>query len=325
MNKIRLPKENLLLYYTLVPLSCLLFSFYICGIFWMFFSCLLAYLIQLTIPFVFIDSENDISYETTVRNKEELKKLDSKCKQFRLIVTSFIILTIILDTFPFWATSSSFCSNAIGLKIPKYEGGILVFTMSIITILVLLFIILSINNELKLPSKQYNQNIKDEEERRKRDEREYLLAKNIHERNVALYGEGYEEVCHEFVFNEKNKKLWLNKTLYSFEDILDAEIEDLATQHTTGGDIVTKTKTGSMIGRAVVGGVLTGGIGAIIGGATAKKESLVMPTKIHTIHRYNVLITTRNLSNPLITISCNDNSNLAQKCLATLKAIIHNK
>lgn len=124
---------------------------------------------------------------------------------------------------------------------------------------------------------------------------------------------------------KKNKKLWLNKTLYSFEDILDAEIEDLATQHTTGGDIVTKTKTGSMIGRAVVGGVLTGGIGAIIGGATAKKESLVMPTKIHTIHRYNVLITTRNLSNPLITISCNDNSNLAQKCLATLKAIIHNK
>ncbi len=80
-----------------------------------------------------------------------------------------------------------------------------------------------------------------------------------------------------------------------------------------------------MIGRAVVGGVLTGGVGAIIGGATAKKESIVTPTEIHTEDQYNLLITTKTLSNPLITISFFDNVRLVQRCLATIKAIIHNK
>ena len=80
-----------------------------------------------------------------------------------------------------------------------------------------------------------------------------------------------------------------------------------------------------MVGRAIVGGILTGGVGAIIGGATAKKESTVTPTEIRTIHIYNLLVTTNNISNPLITIPFFENASLVQKCMATLKAIIHNK
>lgn len=41
----------------------------------------------------------------------------------------------------------------------------------------------------------------------------------------------------------------------------------------TTGTSTSKAKTGSMVGRAVVGGVLTGGTGAIIGGLSAKRDS----------------------------------------------------
>jgi len=37
--------------------------------------------------------------------------------------------------------------------------------------------------------------------------------------------------------------------------------------------IVTKTNPGSMLGRAAVGGLLFGGLGAVVGGATAKKKA----------------------------------------------------
>ncbi|WP_259761605.1 hypothetical protein [Lactococcus lactis] len=38
-------------------------------------------------------------------------------------------------------------------------------------------------------------------------------------------------------------------------------------------DIVTKVSTASVVARGVVGGMLTGGIGTIVGGATAKSQS----------------------------------------------------
>jgi hypothetical protein len=46
----------------------------------------------------------------------------------------------------------------------------------------------------------------------------------------------------------------------------------ISTMQTTGTS-TSKAKTGSMLGRAVVGGVLTGGSGAIIGGLSGKREA----------------------------------------------------
>lgn len=321
MNTIQIPKKSYLLYIAVAPLSCLFFILYIGGVFWMFFSCLFAYFIQLGIGAFLSDIA---TRKIHVQDEEQLNKLDSRYKMYGITVISLVILTIILDTFPFFATSDWFCYD-MGIYIPKYEGGILVSVMTIMIIL-FWFLMMYMNfTEVKSPSSQYYQNIKNQENERKRMEQEKAQAKARHEKNISRFGVGYIEICPHLIFNENRKKVWLSQNEYSFDEIIDVVIEDIVTQHTTGGDIVTKTKTGSMIGRAVVGGVLTGGVGAIIGGATAKKESTVTPTEIHTEHRYNLLITTKNISNPLITISFSDNARLAQKCLATIKAIIHNK
>lgn len=53
---------------------------------------------------------------------------------------------------------------------------------------------------------------------------------------------------------------------YDFKDIIGAEIIE-------NGESVTKVSRGSQIGRAVAGGVLLGGVGAVIGGLTAKTKS----------------------------------------------------
>ena len=40
-------------------------------------------------------------------------------------------------------------------------------------------------------------------------------------------------------------------------------------------NVATKTNMGSMIGRSVAGGLLFGGVGAIVGGSTAKKDTII--------------------------------------------------
>lgn len=326
MTKILLPKKILLLYLLIVPLSCLFFLLYIEGEFWMFFSCLLVYFFQVSTlaclteyPFIkrFVLSIN-------VQNESELYKLDTKYQTIKFVAISIIILTIIIDTFPILACFDWFCNGGIGIYIPEYEGGILVSLMVIVAIFFLSSTIYEFNDFFKLPSKQYQQYIANEEERIKRIEKEKLQAKARHEEKVSLFGARYKEICAQFIFNETEKRIWLCGNEYSFDEILDAEIEDNTTQYISGGEVISETNTGNMIGRAIVGGILTGGVGAIIGGATAKKETYITPTEIHSEHHYNVLITLRDISNPLLTVSCNDNLRLAQKCLATLKAIIHN-
>lgn len=320
MNKIRVPKKISYLNLIVAPFSCILFLLYIGGAFWMFFTCLFAYFIQLCAGTFLTDNTSEIS----VSNEDELDGLDLQFKKFRIVAISLITLTILLDTFPFLASCEWFCYG-LGLYIPEYEGGVLVTLMTVIIIVFWIFMIFMLFNDLKSPSNQYYNNLKIKENERRRLEKEEAKAQARHENNVSKYGDGYVEICSQFIFNEREKKLWLCQTEYSFDEVIDVEIEDITTQHTTGGDIITKTKTANMVGRAIVGGILTGGVGAIIGGATAKKESTVTPTEIRTIHIYNLLVTTNNISNPLITIPFFENASLVQKCMATLKAIIHNK
>lgn len=59
----------------------------------------------------------------------------------------------------------------------------------------------------------------------------------------------------------------------------------------------TKTKGGSQLGRAVLGGVMLGGVGALLGGLSAKQQST------GTVAGIEVLITTREPGWPLVTIT----------------------
>lgn len=77
------------------------------------------------------------------------------------------------------------------------------------------------------------------------------------------------------VFNRNNKSIVLihlydegeyHKTTFDINELIGVEIEE-------NGKVVSRVSNKSMIARASVGGILAGGVGAVIGGITAKQKS----------------------------------------------------
>ena len=121
---------------------------------------------------------------------------------------------------------------------------------------------------------------------------------------------------------EDSKIILINEEPYSFSDIINIELVDNEKQIFQKQSSTTKVSTGNMLGRAVVGGVLLGGVGAIIGGATAKKETIINAPEVHTTHDYNIYITVNSLSNPHITLSLGKNEQIAREITSFLSVII---
>ncbi len=85
---------------------------------------------------------------------------------------------------------------------------------------------------------------------------------------------------------------------------------------------VTKTKPGSVLGRAAVGGLFFGGVGAIVGGTTAKKTS-VNKSKLK---RQYIRLYLNNFENPSFdfNIKCTtDGKRIAEQLFAALQFIIN--
>lgn len=104
-----------------------------------------------------------------------------------------------------------------------------------------------------------------------------------------------------FAIDEKNEKIGfvslIERCAYNFSDIIGVElIED--------GNTISKKSTSRTIGGALVGGVLTGGVGAIIGGlsggSTQKNKVSSLSVKIHL----------RNLNKPSLLIKCFDSMSM---------------
>ncbi len=129
-----------------------------------------------------------------------------------------------------------------------------------------------------------------------------------------------------FVFDKG--LMYYNDRVVHFSELISCEYVDdstIETQLTGTKTTESSTNTGSMLGRAVVGGILAGGAGAIIGGATAKQTG---ETKIETNsvsvtkHNYIIVINTANVRNPLLKINCGDCQQAVLDIVATLNAAI---
>lgn len=83
-------------------------------------------------------------------------------------------------------------------------------------------------------------------------------------------------------------KVTNNSSIYLYSDILNYELLE---------DGATITKGGASIGRAAVGGILFGGVGAVIGGVTGKKKSIPTCTSL------KIKITVNDLVNPVVYIN----------------------
>lgn len=99
-----------------------------------------------------------------------------------------------------------------------------------------------------------------------------------------------------FIEFDDNKKQWLipdgfmgkkkNPKIYNYSDIVDFELLEDGETITKGG-----------LGRAVAGGLLFGGVGAVVGGVTGGKKSKSVCNSL------KIKITVRNMNNPVIYIN----------------------
>lgn len=95
-----------------------------------------------------------------------------------------------------------------------------------------------------------------------------------------------EKIC-IFSISKKNK---LSSSVYHSQDIFSVEIiED--------GDCITSTSRGSQVAGLAIGGVLLGGVGAVVGGLSGKKKESKKVSQV------DLNVTLNNLSNPVNTIS----------------------
>ena len=191
---------------------------------------------------------------------------------------------------------------------------------------------------------------KKEEERRQADLRRQKeeAEKNRLEEFRQLYGQlsrsfsienPYDAPLKIYVFEDVNK-IVINNIPYSFSDIISVDIFD--NQQTKIVDLeetpryllppqqkmTTKTSTKNLVGRAVVGGLLFGGIGAVVGAATAKKEQIIpaqrpnLSQPVHiVIHNYNLAVTINSVQQSSLNIRIGNNQRLAEDLFSLFKVI----
>ena len=154
---------------------------------------------------------------------------------------------------------------------------------------------------------EYRERQKKEQEEKKQKydaEKNEILAKYGQPDKVIIMQE--HDLKQEIMIFGKINRLWLLGEDIPFGDVLSCTYNDNYSVKKGKVEYQSKTKTnnGSMIGRAVVGGVLAGGAGAIIGGATASKD--IQTTAIQgndtIIHDYTVIINISSFSNPIVRI-----------------------
>lgn len=165
----------------------------------------------------------------------------------------------------------------------------------------------------------------DEEQKKKAIEMEER-KKAKHKHLIETFGNPTKEICYNtesylFVFEQKANIL-LNNQTYNFEDIINYNVSDNAVTIYSATVSETKTSTGSMLGRAVIGGILTGGAGAIIGGATAGKTTITQGGTSTIEHHYEINITVNSISNPIVKLNLGNDSDIVNEISSLLSVIL---
>jgi len=111
-------------------------------------------------------------------------------------------------------------------------------------------------------------------------------ASNYYLSPIASFSMAFDNSRKKICFLDKMHKAYI----YDYTQILQCELM-------VDGETVLKHSTSSMVGRAVLGGILTGGVGAIIGGVTGKS------TQKETINNIDLKVIINDTSNPVFRIN----------------------
>lgn len=130
------------------------------------------------------------------------------------------------------------------------------------------------------------------------------------------------KLCNSIIVFMQSKSLYIIGKIVPIDNIISCSINQ--EEYTYGGSInlETKTSTGSIAKRAVVGTLIGGLTGAIIGGATAKKVTSGYSSDGGIGYNYTVFINVKDLSNPLIKIKLYSNADKANEITALINAVI---
>ena len=161
--------------------------------------------------------------------------------------------------------------------------------------------------------------IKNEYEKKK-----YLLIKKYGEpdKDVIIKYRGLQSDIMSFSnFN----RIWILGHDYSMDDIIGCSLHDEQSIQQGTVSFETKVKTGNMVKRAVVGGLLFGGAGAVIGGVTAKKASISKLDDDKVVHNYTVFINVNSMSNPVISVNVGKDVHKANEIVSLINVIIYNR
>lgn len=175
----------------------------------------------------------------------------------------------------------------------------------------------------------------EEEEKRRQEEAAFTAKLDILEASygqctsdIYLWGKNSNLENHILIFEEGSMLVMKGEEI-PFSKVLGFALNDdteTIVQNTTQYTSTTKTSTGSMLGRAVVGGVLLGGVGALAGASTAKKETTTVPTvgtsTSTTKHHYVLYLSLDDLSNPTREIKLGSDTKKAQNVASIFNIII---
>lgn len=184
----------------------------------------------------------------------------------------------------------------------------------------------------KLAEKERYQEQKRHELKEKEDKynafRNDLIARNGEPgRDVLIHENRFEQfnIDNELIVFDKAKKLWLCGHEISIGDINSFMVDDEAT--ILKGDIkaVTSTDTSSLAGRSIAGALIGGEAGAIIGGATAKKETVFRQGSDKIIHDYALVVNMCDLKNPMLLIKIGRDKKKAMEINALMQVIMSMK
>lgn len=132
-------------------------------------------------------------------------------------------------------------------------------------------------------------------------------------------------IDNELIVFDKSRKLWLCGYEVSIHDINSFVIDDESTIQKGQITAVTSTDTGSMAGRSIAGALLGGEAGAIIGGATAKKQTILKQENDKIIHDYALVVNICDINNPMLLIKIGRNKNKAMEINALMQVIMSMK
>lgn len=203
-------------------------------------------------------------------------------------------------------------------------------------ILVVLFVGLIIFAAISLNQASKRRELQQEKAKERKVElaKQKEIDRKEYEKWKSELVEKYGQIDKEITLSEDNKdnvifvfskvsRIWLVGNDLPMSSILNCTLSDKSKIIKGKSTIQTKTNTGNMAKRAIVGGVLLGSAGALAGGVTAKKDGTIIHKDDKIIHDYTVLVNIDSISTPIVCLQCGANGALANDVVGLLNVIIN--